>query len=423
MSQCSSSISEGTNLRARSFDRWILNKIGERVAPARARVRLYDGSSAGFEGNSPLATITIRDRRTLIGLALNPDIEFGEAYTDERIQFDGDLPGFLDALFRSAQPQTLGSRLMSRWLQALQDNSRRGSREHIHHHYDLSNDFYKLWLDSRMVYTCAYFAQPSMSLEDAQIAKMDHVCRKLNLQRGDSVVEAGCGWGSLALHMASHYGVRVRAFNISKEQIAYAREQARIQGLHDQVEFVEDDYRNISGRYDVFVSVGMLEHVGKNHHTEFARVIGRSIGRRGRGLLHFIGRNQPTALNAWIRKRIFPGGYPPGIRESIEMLEPLDVAVCDIENLREHYAWTLEHWLARFEQSSQRVAEMFGESFVRMWRLYLAGSIAGFRSRSMQLFQVLFAGPECTAIPSTRDHLYAKKAAAGQERKWMHASA
>src|SRR5690348_49091 len=304
MSQCSSSISEGTNVRVRSFDRWILNKIGERVAPARARVKLYDGSSAGFAGNSPLATITIRDRRTLIGIALNPDIEFGEAYTDGRIQFDGDLPGFLDALFRSGESQTLSSGLMSRWLQVLQNNSRRGSREHIHHHYDLSNDFYKLWLDSRMVYTCAYFAQPAMTLEDAQIAKMDHVCRKLNLQRGETVVEAGCGWGSLALHMARHYGVRVRAFNISKEQIAYAREQARVQGLQDQVEFVEDDYRNISDRYDAFVSVGMLEHVGKNHYAEFARVICRSISKSGRGLLHFIGRNQPKPLHAWIRKRI-----------------------------------------------------------------------------------------------------------------------
>lgn len=418
-----SSIPRGRNLPARSLDRWILNRIGERVAPTRATVLLYDGSSAGFAGDSPLAVIAIRDRRTLIGLALNPDVEFGEAYTDGRIQIDGDLPGFLDALFRSGQRETLGSGLISRWLQLLQNNSLRGSREHIHRHYDLSNDFYKLWLDSRMVYTCAYFARPKMGLEDAQLAKMDHVCRKLNLQRGETVVEAGCGWGSLALHMARQYGVRVRAFNISKEQIAYAREQAAEQGLRSQVEFVEDDYRNISGQYDAFVSVGMLEHVGKNHHSEFTRVIRRSIGNSGRGLLHFIGRNQATLLNAWIRKRIFPGGYPPSIRESIEILEPLDVAVCDVENLRRHYAWTLEHWLARFEKSSQRIAEMFGESFVRMWRLYLAGSIAGFRSGSMQLFQVLFAGPECTAIPATRDHLYVKKAAADQERKWMHASA
>jgi cyclopropane-fatty-acyl-phospholipid synthase len=402
---------------------WLLKKIGERVASARAGVRLREGSPDGFTGPSPTASLTIRDRRTLLGLVINPDIAFGDAYTDGRVEVQGDLAVFLTELFRAGDRGTLGSALASRWLALLQNNSLRGSRAHIHHHYDLNNDFYKLWLDSRMVYTCAYFAQPSMSLEDAQLAKMNHVCRKLRLRAGESVVEAGCGWGSLALHMVREYGVRVRAFNVSKEQIAFARDQARKAGLQGEVEFVEDDYRNISGRYDAFVSVGMLEHVGKNHHGELARVIGRSIGKSGRGLLHFIGRNQPQPLNAWIRKRIFPGGYPPALRESIELLEPLDMAVVDIENLRQHYAWTLEHWLARFEKSSRRVAEMFGESFVRLWRLYLAGSLAGFRAGSMQLFQVLFAGAECGAIPSTRDHLYQTNASTPQEPKWMHASA
>lgn len=413
----------GPRFRATTLDRWILKEIGTRLEPTHAAIRLGDGTTAGFTGDGPIATVTIHDGRTLRRLALNPAVEFGDGYTDGRIDVDGDLVGFLEAVFRLEKSEWLPARLASRWLSLVQNNSFRGSRDHIHHHYDLGNDFYKVWLDSRLVYTCAYFPDPSVSLEEAQLAKMDHVCRKLQLRPGERVVEAGCGWGSLALHMAGQYGARVRAFNISKEQIAYAREQARAAGLQNQIEFVEDDYRNISGQYDAFVSVGMLEHVGKNHHAEFTEVIRRSIGKSGRGLLHFIGRNQPTLLNAWIRKRIFPGGYPPTIRESIGLLEPLDMAVCDVENLRQHYAWTLEHWLARFEKSSARVAEMFGEPFVRMWRLYLAGSIAGFRSRSMQLFQVLFAGAECTAIPSTRDHLYAKKTAAKQERKWMHASA
>lgn len=418
-----SSRSDNRSLQASPFDRWLLNRIGERVAPARAVLRMPDGSTAGYSGDSPTALVTIRDRRTLRKLALHHSIEFGDAYTDGRIEIDGDLPSTIEAVFRAEQKEWLPTKLAGRWLSFAQNNSLRGSRDHIHHHYDLSNDFYKLWLDSRMVYTCAYFPQPSGSLEEAQLAKMDHVCRKLQLQPGESVVEAGCGWGSLALHMARHYGVRVRAFNISKEQIAYAREQARAAGLQNQVEFVEDDYRNISGNYDAFVSIGMLEHVGKNHYADLSAVIGRAIGKSGRGLLHFIGRNQPKPLNAWIRKRIFPGGYPPSIRESITILEPLDLSVLDIENLRAHYAWTLEHWLARFEKASQRVAEMFDESFVRMWRLYLAGSLAGFRAGTMQLFQVLFAGAACTAIPATRDHLYAKKVSADQERKWMHANA
>jgi cyclopropane-fatty-acyl-phospholipid synthase len=405
------------------IDRRLLRKIGERLAPARAGIRLRGGSVFGYAGESPTAIVTVGDRRTLLGLILTPDIEFGEAYTDGHLLVEGDLATLVEAIFRTENRQTLASRLQSRWLAIMQNNSLSGSRTHIHHHYDLSNDFYKLWLDSRMLYTCAYFPRRSMTLEEAQLAKMDHVCRKLQLRAGESVVEAGCGWGALALHMARQYGVHVRAFNVSSEQIAFAREQARKAALTGRVEFVEDDYRNISGHYDAFVSIGMLEHVGKNHYADIAGVIGRSIGDSGRGLLHFIGRNRPRPLNAWIRKRIFPGGYPPTLGESLGILEPLDMSVLDIENIREHYAWTLEHWLARFEKSSRRVAEMFDESFVRLWRLYLAGSLAGFRAGSMQLFQVLFAGAQCTAIPSTRDHLYRKNAPADQEPKWMHASA
>ena len=240
-----------------------------------------------------------------------------------------------------------------------------------------------------MVYTCALFPDAGRSLEDAQIAKMDLVCRKLRLQPGERVVEAGCGWGSLALFMAKRYGVTVRAFNISAEQIAYARERAAREGPRGRVEFVEDDYRNVRGRYDVFVSVGMLEHVGLADYPTLGGVIDRALDRRGRGLLHFIGRNQPAPLNPWIRKRIFPGAYPPTLREVFEhVLEPHEFSVLDVENLRLHYAKTLEHWRRRFNDASEQVAAMFDETFVRAWRLYLAGSQAAFTTGSMQLFQV-----------------------------------
>jgi len=405
---------------ANMFDRWLLNAIGSRFAPAGVRFRLQNSGEAGFTGDSPLATVTIPDHSTLIRLLLDPEIEFGEAYAAGRIDVAGDLPAFIEAIFRLAAPQNFVSALRSRWLDLMHKNTLRGSRANIHRHYDLGTDFYKLWLDSQLVYTCAYFSEPSMSLEAAQVAKMDHVCRKLQLRPGETVVEAGCGWGALALHMAREYGVRVKAFNISKEQIKYARQQAKIAGLEARVEFIDDDYRNISGQYDAFVSVGMLEHVGKNNYEEFGRVIQRSLPSAGRGLLHFIGRNRPQQLNAWIRKRIFSGGYTPSLRESLEFLEPLDVSVLDVENLRMHYAWTLDHWLNRFEQSSHHVAKMLGEEFVRVWRLYLAGSLAGFRAGTMQLFQIVFAGKDCKAIPWTRDHLYSST---DKELKWFHANA
>jgi cyclopropane-fatty-acyl-phospholipid synthase len=220
--------------------------------------------------------------------------------------------------------------------------------------------------------------------------------------------------------MARHCGVRVKAFNLSHEQIIFARQRARQEGLSQQVEFIEDDYRNISGRCDAFVSIGMLEHVGLSQYAELGRVIHRSIGSSGRGLLHFIGRNYPAPLSAWIRKRIFPGAYPPTLREAMEILEPWDFSVCDVENLRLHYAKTLEHWLARFERSSQQLTEMFDERFVRTWRIYLAGSLVAFRVGTMQLFQVTFAGSQCQRIPWTRAYLYQAEGTQAQEQTWTN---
>jgi cyclopropane-fatty-acyl-phospholipid synthase len=203
--------------------------------------------------------------------------------------------------------------------------------------------------------------------------------------------------------MAKQYGVTVRALNISAEQIAHARNRAKEDGLADRVEFVEDDYRNVRGDHDVFVSIGMLEHVGMPDYQTLGRVIDRSLTDRGRGLLHFIGRNQAAPLNPWIRKRIFPGAYAPTLREVFQhVLEPQALSVLDVENLRLHYAKTLESWRHRFEDSVYQVATIFDEPFVRAWRLYLAGSQAAFTTGTMQLFQVLFARGSSNAIPWTR---------------------
>jgi cyclopropane-fatty-acyl-phospholipid synthase len=208
------------------------------------------------------------------------------------------------------------------------------------------------------------------------------------------------------MYMAEHYGVKVKAFNISHEQIRVAREVAEQKGLSSMVEFVEDDYRNITGRYDVFVSVGMLEHVGREHYPELSRVIQRTIGDQGRGLLHFIGRCRSLPFSVWIRKRIFPGAYAPTLRESMEVLEPAPFYVLDVEDLRPHYAKTIEHWLSRFDRAYDTVVDRHGTNFARMWRLYLAGSIAAFRVGTLQLFQVVFTGAHCPSVPSTRSRLY-----------------
>jgi cyclopropane-fatty-acyl-phospholipid synthase len=206
--------------------------------------------------------------------------------------------------------------------------------------------------------------------------------------------------------MARNYGVVVKAFNVSHEQIVYARERAAREGLASRVQFIEDDYRNAYEAADVFVSIGMLEHVGREHFGELGNVIQRTIGDVGRGLLHFIGRSAPRPLSGWIRKRIFPGAYPPSLRESLDVLEPFEYSVLDVENLRPHYMRTLSEWLHRFEHRYADIAAEFGEEFARTWRLYLAGSYVAFRTGTLQLFQVTFAGRNCKDIPMTRDHLY-----------------
>ena len=354
-------------------------------------------------------------------MAIDPEVAFGEAYSEGRIEVHGDLVKALEAVYESwpagRANRSWYQRLTSTWMARRQANSIYGSRHNVHCHYDLGNDFYKLWLDQQLVYTCAYFPSPSATLEEAQEAKLDYVCRKLHLQPGERVVEAGCGWGSLALHMAKRYGVTVKAFNISHEQIQFARNRAAEMGLDKNVEFVEDDWRNITGNFDVFVSVGMLEHVGFADYERMGEVIYRSIGDSGRGLLHFIGRSYHGAFSRWIRKRIFPGAYAPTLGEAMKVLQPRRFAVLDVENLRPHYARTVEHWLERFEASGQRVSEMYGEWFRRAWRLYLAGSIAAFHTGTLQLFQVSFAGPRSPVTAWTRASLYADSTPE-EDEKW-----
>src|SRR6266550_4311275 len=356
------------NKRSR-IDQWMLEKIYRAAGQPSVRLELRNSAEVSPAGALPVANIVIEDRKTLLRLLIELEAEFGDAYSEGRITVEGDLVSALE-----------------------------------------------------IIYTCAYYPSSAATLEQAQVAKLDYVCRKLRLQPGERVVDAGCGWGALALHMAQNYGVTVRAFNISREQILVARRQAKELGLSHRVAFIEDDYRNISGECDAFVSVGMLEHVGREHYRDLGSIIHCSLAKTGRGLLHFVGRNHPLPFSTWIRKRIFHGAYAPALGEAMQVFEPWDLSVLDVENLRPHYAKTLEQWLARFEKSEQEISEMFTPEFTRAWRLYLAGAVAGFRVGTLQLFQIVFARTACQQIPWTRAHLYTKEQHGEQESKWMHAT-
>jgi cyclopropane-fatty-acyl-phospholipid synthase len=407
------------------IDEWLLQKIYRAAGQPAVRLGLRNGVEVSSKAALAVANIVIQDRNTLLRLLFDPEAEFGDAYSEGRITLEGDVVSALEILYSSmseAEHHSWYVKLVSKCVEYVQRNSLRGSRRNIRRHYDLPIDFYRFWLDPQLVYTCAYYPSPSATLEQAQAAKLDYVCRKVQLRPGERVVDAGCGWGALALHMAKNYGVNVRAFNISREQILFARRRAKELGLSHRVEFIEDDYRNISGECDAFVSVGMLEHVGREHYRDLGSIIHRSLAKTGRGLLHFIGRNYPRPFSTWTRKRIFPGAYAPALGEVMQIFEPWDLSVLDVENLRPHYAKTLEHWLARFEKFEQQITEMFSPEFMRAWRLYLAGAVAGFRVGTLQLFQIVFARTACQQIAWTRAHLYTKEQHEEQEIKWMYAT-
>jgi cyclopropane-fatty-acyl-phospholipid synthase len=401
----------GARAAVRSWHRFLLERLLSAAGRPPVCATLWDGKPVLRTDAPPLATVAIHNAATLWRMAVNPFFQFCEAYASGRLDVRGDLVEVfmaLDRSLRTSKGAMLLYNLLSRCLRMPRLHSLAASRDNVYHHYDIGNDFYRLWLDEQLAYTCAYFPTQAESLEEAQVAKFDYVCRKLRLQPGERVVEAGSGWGALALHMARNYGVKVDAYNVSHEQVAYARNRANAEGLDDRVTFHEQDWRQISGQFDAFVSVGMLEHVGKSNYRRLGEIIDRVLAERGRGLIHSIGRNRPAPVDPWIERRIFPGSYPPSLAEMLNVLQPREFSVLDVENLRLHYAETLRHWLARFESAVDRVTQMFDDRFVRMWRLYLAGSVAAFETGELQLFQIVFARRENNNLAWSRAHLYSQ---------------
>lgn len=357
--------------------------------------------------SQPLARVRLSPQAPVVRLLTRPDPGFGEAYVEGSVKVEGDLVAVLEALARAGAPEGRlpevgrGQQLLDQVLATLRrDSAREADVARVH--YDLGNDFYRPWLGPTMTYTCAYWVTSEVTLAQAQVAKMNLVCRKLDLQPGQRVVEAGCGWGTLAMHMAEHYGVSVDAFNISGEQVAWAKEAVRRRGLEGRVRIIEDDVRNAHGRFDRFAAVGMLEAVQPKGYPEIGRLMDRLLGPEGRGLLHSIGRPRPYPTSAWVDRYIFPGGYTPSLRELLALLEPHGFVATDVENLRLHYVRTLEAWLASFETIAEAIAVDRGEDFVRMWRLYLASAIAAFRAGWLQLFQVVFERSARVGSPSPR---------------------
>jgi cyclopropane-fatty-acyl-phospholipid synthase len=365
------------------------------------------------DGHGDHVHLAILTKRAERAIALDPMLAFPEAYMDGEVEFrQGDVLGLLKTVYGNigagfpdaAWTRAVeGFRLAFRRLQQVNTPAR--AKRNVSHHYDLSQEFYRLFLDQDMQYSCAYFERPGMTLEEAQTAKKRHIAAKLSLKPGQSVLDIGSGWGGLGLYLARRFNADVLGVTLSTEQHALAVERASAEGLADHVHFELRDYRELSERFDRIVSVGMFEHVGVNHYRTFFDKCATLLKPDGVMVLHSIGRSgPPSATSAFIRKYIFPGGYIPALSEMLPAIEKSGLIVGDVEVLRFHYAETLKHWRERFVANRHRAREIYDERFCRMWEFYLAASEAAFRWQDLVVFQVQLTRRNDT-LPVTRDYI------------------
>jgi cyclopropane-fatty-acyl-phospholipid synthase len=346
-------------------------------------------------------------------LTINPWFYLGECYMDGTLVIEqGTLWDLLDICGRNlgrgkerAQNWITGAvKAVARRL--MQSNSVRISGRNVAHHYDLSHALYRQFLDTDLQYSCAYFRDSTDSLDSAQDAKKKHIAAKLLLEPNQRVLDIGCGWGGLALSLAQGNGVQVVGVTLSNEQLAVARQRAHQAGLDQRVKFELLDYREIKGKFDRIVSVGMFEHVGTPQYQRFFDTIFRLLADDGVAVIHSIGRKDgPDVTNAWIRKHIFPGGYIPALSEVLPTIERAHLWITDLEILRLHYAQTLRHWRKRFLANRRKLSELYDERFCRMWEFYLAASEMSFRYGGLMVFQAQLTR-QIDAVPLTRDYLF-----------------
>ena len=374
----------------------------------------------GTSGAEPHATIRLRDPRLYRRLTFYPTLHVGRAYIDGRLTIEeGTLSDFLSLILineRLASGTRAGEfkrRLDEVARLSAVVNLPARSRRNVSHHYDHTADFYRMFLDDDLQYSCAYFSKEDISLEEAQEAKKRHIAAKLNLRSEHRVLDIGCGFGGMALFLARNYGVHVTGVTLSTEQLKIARERAAKQGLARLVEFRLEDYRNTRGTFDRIVSVGMFEHVGRPHYRRFFSRLGQLLADDGVALLHTIGRETaPSPINVWMRENIFPGAYLPTLSQIAPVLEKQDYHLADFENLRLHYATTLNEWNRRFQLNRERVREIdparHDDHFCRMWEFYLQGCEAAFRHSGLTVFQLQLT-KKIDVLPITRDYMFSEE--------------
>lgn len=365
----------------------------------------WDSTRQQYGPEKPYVTLEIKSPWVVLAMARNLTLGFGEAYMDGQIEVHGGL----EQIQRLALANRNRFDFLGRFqIKDLKLNNSTSQPKLVQHHYDLGNDFYRLWLDESMTYSCAYFKKPSDTLEQAQKQKIAYLLKKLNLKNGQTVLEIGCGWGHLLVTAAKQYGISGLGITLSRQQHAFATKLAKSEGVSDKVQFKLMNFADLpaSMQYDRVISVGMFEHVGRENIPSYFEAVNRVLRPGGISVLHTISGQTEAGRDAWIDKYIFPGGYLPSVREVVNKLPDYNFRLTDYENLRPHYALTLKHWWERYEANKGKVIKMYDERFYRMWRMYLACSMASFQYGGIDLSQFVFTKGVADDQPLTRESWY-----------------
>ena len=391
-------------------------------------VEFWDGTKEKYGSGIKKFKLIIKNKGVIKRILGGGSMGFGEEFMRGNILIEGNLqdlikmkygPNFVDFSL------SLKDKLKIFYNYIFSLGTILNSERNISYHYDVGNDFYSLWLDPTLTYSCAYFKKEEDTLEQAQLQKYEHVSKKLQLKRGETLVDMGCGWGGMMFYAAENYGVKCEGYTLSENQYSYVLEEIRKRKLQDFVKIYLKDYREAEGKFDKFVSIGMFEHVGKKFYPIFFEVVKKLLKSGGTGLLQTIGSSKDTPTDPWVTKYIFPGGFIPALQVIINIMNQKGLVFFDIEDLRRHYHMTLDKWIERFEKNIDKIRKVlikiFGsgekvEEFLRMWRLYLNGSSVSFKAGGNRLYQITFSNGLNDQLPLTRSYLYSPSSQS--ERRW-----
>ena len=372
-------------------------------------VKFWDGDEVKVGENEPLFKIILKKPIPKKEILTSTTLAFGEAYMNGDLEVEGDFLLMLNTVLKYKEKFTTDFKGLPKVFSNL--TSRKKQKEEVTYHYDIGNDFYKLWLDDTLSYSCAYFKNENESLGEAQLNKIHHLLKKLNLSEGMTLLDIGCGWGALLIEAAKLYKIKGLGITLSEEQYKAFKEKIEKENLQDYLQVKLMDYRELekSGLlFDRVVSVGMLEHVGRSNYDLFMKCVSKVLKKEGVFVLHYISGLYESEGDAWIRKYIFPGGVIPTLREIISLSADYRFYTVDVESLRMHYYKTLLKWAENFEKNTDTVREMFDEKFVRMWRMYLYSCAACFYTGVIDLHQIVFTKGVNNSLPLTREYLYKK---------------